>query len=206
MIRLAIFDMDDVLYAYDREARVDHIVSATGLAPDRVREALWGGDFENRAEAGEWPTGAAYLEAFNRRLGFDLPRADWVAARRASMRPDTATIALAEALKASVAVGLLTNNASLLREEIAVIAPEIVPVFAPRLHASVDFGARKPDPAVFLRYLDRYGIAPQEALFVDDGADNVAGAENLGMAGHVFAGAEGLRGWLASLSLLPDER
>ncbi|MBE5783763.1 MAG: HAD family phosphatase [Clostridiales bacterium] len=46
---------------------------------------------------------------------------------------------------------------------------------------------RKPDPALFLRLCDRYGLKPAECLFVDDLASNVAGAESVGMLGHVFS-------------------
>jgi len=35
----------------------------------------------------------------------------------------------------------------------------------------------KPDPAIYALALDRFGLVPGEALFVDDRADNVAAAE-----------------------------
>jgi glucose-1-phosphatase len=202
MIRLVIFDLDDVLYGYDRDARVVHLVTVTGLPEAHVRHALWGDDFEDRAEAGEWPRGEDYLREFNRRLGVAVTRADWVAARRISMMPDDVTIGLASAVKERAEVGLLTNNSSLLVEEIAAIAPAIVPVFARRLHGSSQFGARKPDPEVFRRYLKHYGIAPNQSLFVDDAAENVDGAEDAGLAGHHFKGAEGLRRRLEALELI----
>jgi len=60
----------------------------------------------------------------------------------------------------------------------------------------------KPDPAIYLLALDRFGIAAAEALFIDDRPENVAGAEAVGMTGHLFTGAEPLRATLQAHGLL----
>jgi 2-haloacid dehalogenase len=51
----------------------------------------------------------------------------------------------------------------------------------------------KPDPAIYRLALDRFGLAPGEALFIDDRPINVHGAEALGMRGQVFTCADDLR-------------
>jgi 2-haloacid dehalogenase len=61
----------------------------------------------------------------------------------------------------------------------------------------------KPDPAIFRLAIDRFGIDPAGALFVDDVAANVAGAEGEGMAGHVFIDAATLARKLAQHGYLP---
>ena len=60
----------------------------------------------------------------------------------------------------------------------------------------------KPDPAIYYRALDRFGLKPAQALFVDDRQINVEGAEAVGMQGHLFTGADGLRSRLAAEGLL----
>jgi 2-haloacid dehalogenase len=60
----------------------------------------------------------------------------------------------------------------------------------------------KPDPALYYRALDRFGLKPAEALFIDDRAINVEGAEAVGMQGHLFTGAEALRRRLEADGLL----
>jgi 2-haloacid dehalogenase len=60
----------------------------------------------------------------------------------------------------------------------------------------------KPDPALYYRALDRFGLKPAEALFIDDRAINVEGAEAVGMHGHLFTGAEALRRRLEADGLL----
>jgi 2-haloacid dehalogenase len=61
----------------------------------------------------------------------------------------------------------------------------------------------KPDPAIYALALDRFGLAAGEAIFIDDRADNVAAAEAMGIAGHLFTGAGPLRADLHARGLLP---
>jgi putative hydrolase of the HAD superfamily len=56
------------------------------------------------------------------------------------------------------------------------------------LVVSWELGVLKPDPAIYRAALDRLGVAPGEALFVDDRPENVAGAEAVGMRAMLFAG------------------
>jgi 2-haloacid dehalogenase len=60
----------------------------------------------------------------------------------------------------------------------------------------------KPDPAIYRLALDRFGLRPDEAVFVDDRADNVEAAVKLGIRGHHFQGAEPLAEELKALGLL----
>ena len=60
----------------------------------------------------------------------------------------------------------------------------------------------KPDPAIYALALRRFGLAPGEAIFVDDRAENIeAGAAN-GFVGHLFTGSAPLAAELARLGLL----
>lgn len=60
----------------------------------------------------------------------------------------------------------------------------------------------KPDPAIYFLALDRFKLRPDEALFIDDRAINVAGAEAVGMKAHLFTTAEDLRERLVAEGLL----
>ena len=59
----------------------------------------------------------------------------------------------------------------------------------------------KPDAAIYRLALDRFGLEPHEAVFVDDNRDNVAGAAGVGMAAIHFSDADALRQELAALGL-----
>lgn len=57
----------------------------------------------------------------------------------------------------------------------------------------------KPDAAIYHLALARFGLAAQDAVFVDDRQDNVDGAAAVGMHALLFTGAEALRGDLRAL-------
>jgi 2-haloacid dehalogenase len=60
----------------------------------------------------------------------------------------------------------------------------------------------KPDPAIYYLALDRFGLKPGEALFVDDRKINVEGALAVGMKAHLFTDAEDLRRRIEAEGLL----
>ena len=60
----------------------------------------------------------------------------------------------------------------------------------------------KPDPAIFRRLLDRYGLEPETTVFIDDSEANVRAAEAEGLTSLRFVDAATLRGDLRRLGLL----
>ncbi len=60
----------------------------------------------------------------------------------------------------------------------------------------------KPDPAIYYLALDRFGLKPGEAIFIDDRLINVEGAQAVGMHAHLFTDAKGLRARLVAEGLL----
>lgn len=60
----------------------------------------------------------------------------------------------------------------------------------------------KPDPAIFRRLAERFDLTPERTLFIDDVAENVAGAESVGFIGHHFTGAAVLRARLTARGLV----
>jgi len=61
----------------------------------------------------------------------------------------------------------------------------------------------KPDPRIYRLLLERYGIAPATAVYIDDNARNAAAATELGLYGIHFTGPAALRRELETLELLP---
>ncbi|MGN7929686.1 HAD family hydrolase [Sphingopyxis sp. 22461] len=61
----------------------------------------------------------------------------------------------------------------------------------------------KPDPAIYRLAIERFGIDPAGALFIDDNAANVAGAESVGIAAHRFEDAATLEAELVARGYLP---
>jgi glucose-1-phosphatase len=200
-IRLVIFDMDDVLAHLDRKIRLQYLADITRLDPGFLQSAIWDSDFERSAVRGAYPTGAEYLAEFSRRIGFDLARQDWVEARRRAMTLNRPALEIAARLKQTTPIAMLTNNGSLLKESLPELAPEICAVFGDRAHASFEFGARKPEAAVFERILASYSVSPPNALFIDDTAEFVAGARAVGLRPVHYTNIDALKEQLASTGI-----
>jgi 2-haloacid dehalogenase len=60
----------------------------------------------------------------------------------------------------------------------------------------------KPDPAIYYLALDRFGLRPADALFIDDRRINVEAALAVGMAAHLFVDAADLQVRLEAEGLL----
>jgi len=63
-------------------------------------------------------------------------------------------------------------------------------------------GLAKPDSRIYAHFLEAYELAPQEVLFVDDKAENVAAGEAAGIRSVLFEGATALRAALCEYGLL----
>jgi FMN phosphatase YigB (HAD superfamily) len=59
----------------------------------------------------------------------------------------------------------------------------------------------KPDPRIFRVFCERYSLAPEHCVFIDDSEPNVISARNAGMTAIHFTGPEALRTELAGLGL-----
>ncbi|HYK38235.1 HAD-IA family hydrolase, partial [Alloacidobacterium sp.] len=67
---------------------------------------------------------------------------------------------------------------------------------------SCELGIAKPDPAIYIHTCEKLGVAPAEALFLDDKAENIHAAEGVGLVGIQFKNIEQLRRELEERGLL----
>ncbi|MDJ1160009.1 HAD family phosphatase [Chelatococcus sp. SYSU_G07232] len=200
-IRLAIFDMDDVLCHYDRDRRLRVLAHLSRRSPEEILRKIWDTGFEDASDAGEMDA-REYLAGFGARLGCALSRDAWVDARRAGMIPFADVLAMVERVKSRATVAVLTNNGFLTAEALDTLFPGLRSLFDGRVFISAEFHMKKPEPEIYRRLCARLGFVPEEAFFTDDKAINVEGAMKAGLAGHVFTGAAGLRRVLTDHGLL----
>jgi FMN phosphatase YigB (HAD superfamily) len=189
---LFIFDMDDVLYDYDWRVRMAGMTELTGLSLEELRERWWHDRGEWAAEAGEYATAEEYLSAFVDAVGMPIDEAEWVRVRGNAMTAWPESLSAVRRASELGQITLLTNNGPLVHKHLATLAPELVELFGDHLFTSSSYGARKPDPVVFQRVLDAYGVRPEDAFFADDLRVNVEGAESLGITAYHFGTSDGL--------------
>ena len=100
---------------------------------------------------------------------------------------DSTLMAFIRALRSRVRVGMITNAWPDVRRYL-VNEFKIADAFDP-LIVSAEVGLAKPDPRIYQLALERLGVQPAEAVFVDDFEDNVAGARWAGMQAVHFTSA-----------------
>lgn len=102
---------------------------------------------------------------------------------------------LAEARAAGVRVVLVSNATTRLEDELEVLGltSEVDVVVS-----SARLGIAKPEPAIYFAAAQLAEVDVADCLFVDDTAINVEVAQAVGMKGHLFADADGLRAALRS--------
>ncbi|MDX1435217.1 MAG: HAD family phosphatase [Anaerolineales bacterium] len=94
-------------------------------------------------------------------------------------RLDEDLIETIRGLRTDYTVGLLSNAWDSLRDALETRFG-IEDVFDPVV-ISAEVGLMKPDPKIYRLALDEAGAAPEEAVFLDDFPENVAGARAVGM-------------------------
>ncbi len=184
---LFVFDMDDVLYDYDWRSRMAELTVITGHDLHELRRRWWISGMEWEAEAGDPSDPEEYLARVSGVIGAEISRDEWVRIRSQATRARPAALDAVRRAAELGQVALLTNNGILIHHHLHEVAAELVPIMGrENLHASASFGARKPDPLVYERVLAHYGAAAADTFFADDLVENVAGAESIGITGHLY--------------------
>lgn len=203
---LFIFDMDNVLYDYHWRVRMEALTDITGHDFHELRRRWWHDEGEWAAEAGNPDTGEEYLRRVNHAFGSTISREHWISLRTQAMTFRPGVLPAVEFARQHGQVTLLTNNGMLVGEHLAEVAPELVPVFGEHMFATAHYLARKPDPVVYERVLERYGAEAEDTFFVDDTPDNLRGASEIGIASKWFSPHDSGESVIAAITDFIDGR
>lgn len=198
--RLLLFDFDGVLAHYSHARRIAHLAEASGCDARRVSEALFESGLETAYDSGLVDT-ATYLHKLGEGLGCRIDEATWVASRVAGSRADEGVIAHAQAVAGHAAIGVLTNNGTLMAEAMRHIIAPLFPLLEGRVLCSGALGVRKPDAAIFHKALAHFDVPAAQVLFVDDVFANVQGARAVGLHADTVKDARSLAGVLKRYGL-----
>jgi putative hydrolase of the HAD superfamily len=193
-IDAVLFDFGGVFTESPFEAAKAFAVTA-GVDPTVMLDTVFGPyDHDSdhpwhRLERGEMPLGEAREEILElgRGRGFEADLFRVLSALSSSSGPRTEFLARARTLKArGIPSAVVTNNVMEFRDAWRAMVPvdELFDVVVD----SSEVGFRKPDPRIFHRALELLGgVAPENALFLDDYEGNVRAARSLGVHGIVVA-------------------
>jgi glucose-1-phosphatase len=198
-VKAILFDLGNVLVQYDHQQTLIAAATLGKVAAedmDRLQR-------KHSQAAGVGEMDAEELHRlFNREFGLDSDFAHFVAAFSAGIQRDEAALAYALSLqnRPDVTVAVISNTNAVHVLWLDEFLPELREFDLVMM--SNEVGLLKPDPAIFETALELLGVLPQQAIFVDDLAENVEAARALGMAGLVHTTWEetrpALEQWLAN--------
>ena len=186
--RLLLFDLDDTLCDYgrarDTRLRLAFGAALAGVPPDRAPDL----DGLVAASLAIHPHGADHFPDLLARHGVGAEAAAeaaaWYRTNRfhglALFADAVATLAALRRAAPQRPIGLITNGpAEVQRDKLALLGVGRLVDFA---LVSGEFGAAKPDPAIFWEALRLGGAEPADAVFVGDSAEHdIAGARAAGI-------------------------
>jgi HAD superfamily hydrolase (TIGR01509 family) len=199
---VVIFDMNDVLCHYNVSERIKVLARHSGRTASEIHAAIWDSGFEDESDSGRFADAEAYLKEFCRRLGATITAAQWIEAYRASVVADQKVIGVARDMQARSRLVLFSNNGPLMKISVRQVFPEAHEIFGDEFYCSCEFSARKPEPAVYSRLVERLGCEPAQCYFIDDKLANVEGALKAGLRGHCFTSYEALAREAGALGLV----
>ena len=187
LINAVIWDIGGVIMRTEDQAPRAELAADLGVTREYLNELVFEGEQGTRAQKGEinrkelWNyvrselklAPGEYPDLDERFFGGDVL--------------DTELVDFIRSLKPRFKIGIISNAWSQIEE--ALVEWGIDDAFEVVV-GSGDVGIMKPDPRIFQIALERLGIEPSEAVFVDDFIQNVHGAQALGMGAIHFRDRE----------------
>ena len=200
-IRAVIFDLGGVLVRTEDPTPRARLAERLGKSPAELSRIIFDEESARQATLGAITT-QEHWETVRWKLGLSpeefpvVPVEFW-----GGDTLDKDLVGYIRALRPRYKTALLSNAWDDLRqvlEEYWKIADAFDGIFI-----SAEVGLLKPDPRIYQLALERLGVAPEEAVFVDDFTENVAGARAVGMQAIHFRDSQQAR---ADLEAALDQR
>ncbi len=186
MLRALISDFGGVLMRTHTDRTRRELERRVGLKANTIEDLVFSSDLSQRAQRGEISE-EDFWQQLEREL--DLPRSGLTLMefRREFFADDFLDedlVALIRGVRPVLKTGLISNAWSGLRRLLQTTVP-IQDVFD-TIVISAEEKVLKPDPRIYVAALDRLGVRPPEAIFLDDVKVNVDAANTLGLTGVHF--------------------
>lgn len=194
-----IFDLDGVIRDWN-DTEMSEVESAFGLVPGTILSVAFSSDLGPASMTGRL-TYREWMDEIRRRVldehGGSVAGAldEWEANVGLV---DTEMLDVVRTVRRQSRVALLSNATTRLRSDLHKLdlTDELDVIFN-----TAEIGIAKPDPAVFHHVLGELGVEAGDALFIDDLAENVAGAASVGITAHQHLEREGTVDFLRSCGI-----
>ena len=197
MIKAIIFDFGRVISAQKPSSLFRRYEDELGLKPGTINSIMFDSEAWHEALVGR-KTAEEFWHEIGPELG--LNSHEEIDAFRNRYRADeninTNVLKLIQKLHGHYRLAVLSNAPPGLSQW---LAEWRILDFFDLVFCSGDEGIAKPDPKAFELTLERLGVKPNEAVFIDDTREQVEAAQKLGLQGILFTTAEELEDELAHL-------
>ena len=197
MPKAIIFDFGRVISAQKPESLFRTYEKELGLEPGTINPIMFNSEAWHDALVGR-KTDEEFWYAIGPELGLNSP--DEIDAFRRRYRADEAVneevLDLIHRLHGHYRLAVLSNSPAGLAQWL--VEWQMLDLFE-IVFCSGDEGVAKPDPKSFELTLERLGVPPQDAVFIDDTLENVKAARHLGLHAILFTTAEHLYAELRDL-------
>jgi putative hydrolase of the HAD superfamily len=181
--RAVCFDLGGVIVRTGNREPRTKLAQRLGMSYEELARVVFENESSARASLGAIST-EEHWAAVIQRLGLPPAEADTV--RHEFFAGDILDLDLIDflrSLRPTYRTGLISNAWSDLRDYI--VSQKIDDAFDYMI-ISAEVGIMKPDARIYQLALEKLGVAPAEAIFVDDFAVNIEGARAVGMYGIQF--------------------
>lgn len=187
-IRAVFFDFGGVLLRTEYQAPRQQLAERFNMDYDDIDRFVFNGESSKRASLGEITEEQHWSEVMKR---LKLPAAEAQAFQDAFFGGDILDLKLLQFIRElrgrNLHTGLISNAWSGLR---AYLEKEKILDAFDSVTISAEVGAVKPKAEIYKSALQQAQVRAEEALFVDDVYENIAGCEKIGMKGVLFKDPE----------------
>ncbi len=186
-IKAVFFDLGGVILRTEFQTPRQQLADRLGMDYEDLSKIVFDSDSGLKASLGEIAADDHWASVIQR---LKRPAAEVPLIRDEFFAGDIVDRTLVEyirSLRGKYKTGLISNAWSDLRD--FVVREKFDDAFDEMI-ISAEVGAMKPEPKIFQIALDKFGVKPREAVFVDDFYINIEGCEKVGIKGIHFKDAE----------------
>ena len=195
-----IFDLGNVLLAFDERRATEGLAARTGKARGQIEDYARNTPYVTELGLGKLSK-QRFFQTVARDLGFDGTYEEFALLWSDIFTPIDPMIALAESLKGRTPRFVLSNTNAIHIEFILEHHPFMSGFDG--LVFSHEVGMLKPDPAIFQYTLDKYGLAAGRTVYFDDITVYVEAARRLGIQAIHYRDFGQARAELTKLGVSP---
>jgi HAD superfamily hydrolase (TIGR01509 family) len=199
-IDAVIFDLGNVLLAFDETRAVERLATRTGRTRQQINEYARGTPHVTELALGK-VTKLRFFHTVAKDLAFDGTYEEFALIWSDIFTPIEPMIAVAESLKNRLPRLLLSNTNAIHMDYVFEHYPFLRDFDAHVL--SHEVGLLKPDPAIFQHVLRTSGLTASRTVFLDDIAANAEAARHAGMQAIHFQNPGQARAELTKLGVSP---